>query len=853
MTAPTAQWGDLIKSGYRVVYALQVDGIPYQFAAREMLTVEGVAPTVPSGFTMSYALIIREGMKISVEPDREKGIAAGRVVEFTLGRQQIADEGLGPPLFSRPTARATLTASVTEPVATTFNVDSTSDFGSTGSFYIGREYCTYGGKTSTSFTSVTRGVCGDPHYHTADARGAYRQCTNVPIYWRGRLVTLWAHLVSPEGRFLGDDWCTLGEFCRQDWRGYIRDTPRPNQDGITIACLPLVRIGAVEVGAELQGTLARDQFLGLPMIVTEASDTIFVANPTLSAVNIPTTPTGADYRIQAVATWAVQAHQSLNAVDADYLAQIYAAPEALYVILPEDEDTNPAFATGPAAYVRGQAWFLGDQPPSVSVVSRVSIDTDTQRVSYLHRIPYRWESSPGAYNRGAWIVVKIDPSEEFEDAVLAATGTLALEYNGHREIATYTETITNEDGTLIAFRIGSRHFGESWSLITQSGEGWDPWRNDTTVRVITGATGPWDVCLRTILTSSGTGDRGTYDLAAYGFGVGLPGSWIAAGDLGDVPQGNIMALTTGKTSVENLLCGWLALARMCLVQRRQADGAIVLDVISTDVADDTEAEQLTDADVLLDGHDTPEIIEAPNHIRIVASDAFNERPLYIVRDAARAQAEGVRSLELKAPGIGPERALELGGEMLLLGDGQAMTRLRLPPWVEVQSGDARELTTEHPSIWDWEAGEFGPSSVMGRVLTYERDLYTQHQEAEILLAGQSAGRTMLCPAALIIDVPGHSTTTLLHVAQGDSVGFRAGDEVLLYERTNEDSDTGTATIDAVVEGVTYDAGVTYYDTIEIDADPAVDGLEVMITYADYSSCVTRQQRHMFVRSDKEWR
>ena len=81
-------WGSLIKSGYQEVYALEIDGIPRAFGAREMWTTAG-AEAEHASLAMSYGLVIREGMRISVEPDREKGLAAGVAVNFVIGRQQI--------------------------------------------------------------------------------------------------------------------------------------------------------------------------------------------------------------------------------------------------------------------------------------------------------------------------------------------------------------------------------------------------------------------------------------------------------------------------------------------------------------------------------------------------------------------------------------------------------------------------------------------------------------------------------------------------------------------------------------------------------------------------------------------
>ena len=76
------QWGSLIRRGYQVVYAVEIEGIPTAFGAREMWTTAGLVATHPTR-AMSYGLALREGAHISVEADRQSGAAAGRVAPGT--------------------------------------------------------------------------------------------------------------------------------------------------------------------------------------------------------------------------------------------------------------------------------------------------------------------------------------------------------------------------------------------------------------------------------------------------------------------------------------------------------------------------------------------------------------------------------------------------------------------------------------------------------------------------------------------------------------------------------------------------------------------------------------------------
>lgn len=823
---PTSLWESLLKSGYREVYALQVEGIPYLFGERELYTIRGLAAGNPDAdtYTMSYALAVREGDHHDQACNREDGLAVGRALDFCLGRQQIADEGLGPLLFARPTLRATLTSAVTDPAADTFSVDTTTSWDGTGLLYIGRECVRYLSTTSTEFGSCLRGVAGYPHYHTASTSGAYAQCTDTPVFWRGRLVTLWAHLVSPEGRFLGERWATLGAYCRHEWRGFVRDTPRPEQAGMVLTCLPLPRLAAQEFGAEVQGKMIPD------WIVSEPADTITMARS--ASGTAPTSPVTTNQGIISLQVWA--------AIVANHLTTALSTDIVTVTVRPSGNeiDVKATSVAGSGQWlIQTNAWFL--ERDEYLTTAEVGL------VPGRSIIPLIWSSyGTGTDQAGVWVVVRLEPSADLTDAELGDTGMLALEVDGETEIAFYDRRLTSSDGDKIAFRLSGRGLMSTPRL--------NLWGGETTVRAIAGALGGWMQCLRILMTSSGTGNaitpgaRGRFDWLPYGFGLGLPEDWIVVDPtIGQEMAGAfpIVAASTSRTSIKELLCGWLALTRHCLVQRRQADGSIRLEVISTDVVDDADATTLAAADVLMDGHDTPEMMEPPNHVRISSGDLLRDGATHIVRDAPRAQAEGVRSVEIKAPGVTAEQALRYGAEMILLGDGQAAVRCRLPPWFAGQIGDTRDLTGAHPAVWDWAAGAFAPSSVIGVAVEHGRSLFDQTQEVTFLLAGHAQERVYLCPCALVTQAV---SATVYRVEAGGATGFAVGDEVMFYERSNEDADTGTVTISAITEGIDY-------DTITVDADPSVDGNEIVITFDVYANAVTRQRRFMFAQADRWWR
>lgn len=197
------------------------------------------------------------------------------------------------------------------------------------------------------------------------------------------------------------------------------------------------------------------------------------------------------------------------------------------------------------------------------------------------------------------------------------------------------------------------------------------------------------------------------------------------------------------------------------------------------------------------------------------------------------------------PGVAGLDALKKSTEMMALGDGQAIVRMRLPPWTNVEIGQLREITVTHPAIWDWTSGAFGTAAVMARVIGLARYYWDQQQVATFLLAGQAQERVYLCPSALVIEVV---STTVYKVERGGATGFAGADgfAVRLYEVGNEDADSGESTIASILVG-------DDYDTITLDSDPSVDGDELCLTYAVRSACTESQARLMFTVASRAWR
>lgn len=801
---------DLLQRGYRLVRCLQVEGIPYLFAERVMRTVDGAVAAAPTGYTMSYALAVANAPSYSQDVDRKAGFAAASELTFTLGRQELVDEGLTGALFARPTMRATLTATVSDPTTTTFLVDSTSGFPASGSFYIGRERCSYSGTTGTSFTGVTRGVVGFPHYHSSDTVSGFRECTDIPIYWLGRFVTSWVHVVSPEGRYLADDWCTLGDYCWQEWRGYISEQPVPVAAGMELRCSSLVRLAAGKVGAPIKGKTAVDT-AGDPIIryaptdaviADEAGATPIFANP--PAINVGT-----------ISAYVAAISTALNA----------AAPAGdVYAIL----------RPGGSEFIRITEDLAGS--PRGAVTYRTTAEW-LEPVAGLLAVKQRFS------NRGLdllhWVVVEIEPNADFTESTIPATGLLAMEVDGEVELATYSAVETGWDGRYTAFLLSRRGIG---------GTRVNPWVEGAQIGIAVGLPDSvLPVTLFTLWQSSGQtgGPRGTYDALSFGFGLGIPDDYIDEDAFAGFTFTELDLVVADELDIAESVGGHLALRRRCVVQRLTDTGEIKLSLVSTDVIDDPEAPTLAAGDLLMEGITQVEQIESPNHIRVDTSYPGRDGPTFVVRDAARSAAQGKIDWDVSAPGLPAAQALEYGGTLLLLSDGQQAAKASLPPWTELEVGDLVDVTAAHPAIYSWVDAEWGAASTMARVVGLQRSMGDETVEATLLLAGQYAGGLYLCPSAEVTAAP---SSSVLRVDKGSVSRFRAGDEVAVYLPGSEGTDYEEVGITSI------DTSNVSYDVLNLDAALSVvtPAAGLVVTFPVYANANTRQRRYLYVRADKAW-
>lgn len=830
---PTSDWASLLRSGYGIVRGALVDGIPVSFGERQLYTILGAEARAPSDFyTSSAALMVVQGLADSCEIDREKGVASGRSVDLMLRSQSLDDEGLLATLFKTPALSAKLQTTVADDTTTIFEVDSTTSWTAPGRAYIGRECIDYAalgtsGPDGASFEGCTRGVAGLAHYHQASGLAGYAVIADVPQHWKGRFVVVYEHLVSPEGRYLGDTWCEVGTYCREAWKGYIDEEPQDVVGGKKMRCLPIVR-PPQEIGAklELEAAMAGQ---GQPLLAFTAADKITIETNTqrASGPNVP--------RLTSFATldwWCIgAANDIVTAAGTANLRLTIQGPARFGTQSSQSEIIVSGYQPGagtPGLTVYASAWFLATGNYNAAG------NADT---TFITRIPVDLNSATTA-----WLVLRGQPSEDLDVATIPYSGTGIIETaDGSREIVRWDQTRASDlddQADLVALRIVEREVDGTPRT--------DPWRWGGKFTVLAGGRGTWSEVALQLLTSSGTGERGSRDTLGFGFGCGYPEEWIDVDTFVAEPMSSqmISAAATDRRSLVDVIGGWLALWSKCLVQRRNDEGRIVLAVVSTIVTDDATAEEIGTDDVLLQGHGTPAVIEAPNTI-VCESSGFEIDPFKVVyRDRGRVQAEGRREWKLLTPGVTRDVVRELAPGIVIRLMGQAAVSLQAPPGsdaAELQPGQRVTLTTAHPLVYDWTTGAYSPASVNGIIAGRSScDWWSGVVELSVLMQGRAGANAFLCPAAPIIRVV---SSTVVEVRAGDEDTFVAGDEVRVYEPGNETAVETTATISAIDSG-------THYVTL----DTAITSAPVLwMSYAGYSAVTADQTELMFVRSDKRWR
>jgi len=827
----------LLQRGYRLTFAVTIEGIPYIWTETEPGYVASASqPTVPAPYASAVpALMITEGQALSVEVDRSTGVASGKAWDMALSWRGLEDAGLLDDVFAQPSQLTHLTDDL-DAGDTTITVDDTSAFASSGTVYIGREAITYTGTTSTAFTGCTRAVAGYAYDYEMSSPG-YRWVTNRPMHWRGRFVTLHAHVVTPEGRTLDSAWLT-GSTYLEVWKGFVDEAPRASAHAMVLRCLPLVRMAAQEIGHAAEGAVIVQPEVPYDIAGSTGYDNavpLYVGPGGYLSFSLAWTQTGVTSGTKAWIAPAAGTNEAMTmgewrqAVVDECIVQL--ASEAWW---------------GGVAYSGGGAWSDFDgMTVNLTLTPGYVIDSSITQPgpgtywltsgasggqSDADSVGWLYDLTP-IYGPGWYLPVHVTEGQGWQDVTLPNAGLGVLELGTEREIIRWDDA-DDSDLPMVLLRVVERGIGGTTKIkLTQP----------TKFKSVTGDVGTVGQIIRTLLESSGTGLRGTDDTLTLGQGYGIPEAWIDTDTTEHILQNltEIHAVSDGRSSMMSLIGGWLALTNRCLVQYTNDSGVVQLGVVDTLTVTDPTASELGADEVLMSGVAAPSSVQAPNEIEIDTS-GIGQSPSVVVRDVPRIQGEGPRSAAFSAPGIDVGTAVDLGAALLALGSGVQIVRVPAAPWATgFKIGDPAVLTIAHPAIFDAATGTRAPASVPARIVAWHLDLFTGQREFGLMLAGQVTSLQYLCPTATIGT---KNSTTDFDLGTGEGQWFAAGDVVTFYEQGKADTREQERTIDAVTgDNITLTSAASSW----VDAGK-------FVTYPQLSNATTDQDDFAYVDPGTVW-
>ena len=867
-----SNFATLRKRGYGTIYAVTVEGIPYVFTEGPIpLRVDAESePGVPTNYTSAVsALAVINETQVDQELDREAAVARAKSLPLLLTWGALEDASVLPLLFRRPEYFTTLSADV-EATDTTINVAKATSFPSSGEINIGRERIKYTGTTSTSFTGCTRGMLGYAYKFRKDDPGSHGIVTPTPYSWRGRFVTVYEHLLSPEGRILDSTW-TEGTYKREIFKGYIAEPPVPDKLGMKVQVTNLVRLAAQELGSSLRGETVGyrrpDDVLALPVYVDEGSVINFLFDmsngaqvlrsaPVIeqgkTAGDWPEIPPGAmslgEY-MRAVADSLMDYFDSVGSYDALRSVTAGAAaplaengPSRVSLSFNVDPDEGGNYPNSVEVVVSNACYWLQTWPLPYGDQELYNNALGLPEVKHLY-LPLRGDTAK-------WLPIKDLEGDNALDFTVPSSGLGVVDAGDNSEVVRWSSKVSVDNlGASMApyalLYIEERMVGAQFASVGQLPADLN---EDGSLEVVAGKIGTLDDVAETLIVSSGTGLRGSKDTLALGFGMGIPEEWVDIDATGSAPITTevLPLITLGRSSFADIFGGWFQLAGQCLALRRDSTGVLQfqrVDVVPAQVIQTGGpgflGQALAKGDIVVGGTSVPRLVIAPNQVVIDTTAGPYDSAQYTFNAVGRIQSEGSYSTSLAVPG---GRASVISAAVLSImarGDGQSIIKFAVAPWIDIQVGDPVSVTVGHPLTYDWSDGTRQPGNIPGRAVGHSYNLKTGEQSLTILLDGILQSAYWLCPTTTVSNVSGSDVTV------GDGSWFQSGETVRFYNRGTEATESGDLLVDTVSGNV-----------LTLDAAPPAwltSANATRATHPLYTAGSTDQQNpFIYARADRTW-
>ena len=768
------------KYGWGVVYWLRIEGVPVDWIERE------TTQTLPAGFSQDASLVIDRSSEVGQLVDRDTGLGTGFPLTFHL-----LDTTTVRTWLKRWAYSAELTVDAT-PSAATLTVSSAQNWPASGTLWLGIERITYTGTTTaggvtTSFTGCTRGTGGSlKTAHYASTHGG--KCTDLPRWWRGRQVRLFASPVDPAGYMTGT---ALEDECEEVWRGTIDDGPARVGNLWEFNAQSLDRLLARPLVAPVVGRIVdtsakypikkADEFVcdisgwtGLTAAATMTWGFSVVVRP-FEALTDNALLTTAEQASLFVTAWTAAVAAAVNKVGgasngATYLGafKFFQAPADVKA----GGQNNTKVYT---AYYKG-TWFFS---------LRLLSDAGTLKVTATSKVNGKPFAAPDGgdtwtdpYAQDGWHTLSINSAGHLLSdpvkfgAVPSSLGGITVELDNPADAVPTTGSLVVKGGPTLAYTLsdvttpGVAYFGGI------SGKAIEPGKlAGQSVEVRFSASGAFALVMRRLLVSSGTAAlrNATYDMLAYGQGYSLDANGAADvaavdidsfGKLANGPMVDLQASVNGAgESFADLFGGICGLANRAVVSR--ADNGttgggrrVRIGMVSTESGGSDYGITITDADLLTSEGEPVALIrrrDVPNTIVVQLLQGADEGDKYIARDAPAVAEQGAIEVTFNLPISAKtisDKVAQWTSSRLAASQTLQAVELQCVPWVgDVEVGDLVRLVLTHYAVWQWSTGTPGYTG-QGRVLGVRRRLTDGALTVTVLIDGSTNTRS-LSPAAQV--------------------------------------------------------------------------------------------------------
>jgi len=747
--------------GCAIYYAAKVQGVPTLF-----LEIEGDA-IAPTGYALDDSLIVDEAPKLGsqIGPQTHMGAA----FDFTFS---FRDTATIRQLFSRPANVTTLTQDETAS-ATTLHVKSTTGFESADTLYVGNQAVPYTSTTGVTFDGGTRGV-----YGAASALKSGQVVSDGPRYWVRRKVDLYAVLIDSTGRYVqGAD--VLSEAAHV-WSGFV--VARPVRGTVTwdLAARSIDRRLSETLGTSATGTAwwdlnddhvvefepnatwhVRIEDAYMNSLDPPDGDTTLIEDVSFRPWTSLTSPARISKLREAVVTaWGSITHATgigawqwfpilpedgagLTQTWRGYISYVSQTANLVYsVVTSRIEGASPFTTTNGAPTWSGQTWVAtGASQPATTRVASLSVDLS--------------DTSPSDLPPSGWIRL------------------------GDKDTAEYYryESFTTDDvvGSRVHLQLASQTQPDlaALGLLDVSEEGLKPldaafvWR----------ATGPFaDVMRQMILSVTGDGSNGAYDVLGVGGGYAIPAEQVNADSFDEVMDGSFTDLTAdigidGEVSFARVFSDLLRLSNRGVVVTLTDEGPKITAVNLGAPDSGTASVTITDDDLVWapGGGVTSPVRASSTRVsipgRIEVSPQPGPRapgapdPVPIVAKNVEANEFGQDSWSLKVFGVESNALANpvryWATSYFVAAETTQWIEVDVAPSVAAEPGDLVMLNLIDPGVWDYDTGTPG---YVGLARVWGSPVHpTTGIKTLFLSVGGAADARPLSPSAAVGSWTGTST------------------------------------------------------------------------------------------------